>query len=29
VASRTKDGRERLQMVLKRAEARRAAAAKA
>lgn len=29
VASRTKDGRERLQMMLKRAEARRAAAAKA
>ena len=29
VASRTKDGRERLQMMLKRAEARRAASAKA
>ena len=29
VASQTKDGRERLQMMLKRAEARRAAAAKA
>jgi hypothetical protein len=29
VASRTKDGRERLQMMLKRAEARRTAAAKA
>lgn len=29
VATRTKDGRERLQMMLKRAEARRAAAAKA